>query len=272
MTAGFRGPDGCAGMTTTKGGPVLKRSGMRRGGWGFVLVLAATLGWGLGSVSPAAAETVAAAASLQPVMEKLLPQFEKDKNMKLEAVFDASGNLARQIEMGAPFDVFLSADEKWARYLEEKGKLEKVRAFAECPLVLWWAKKEAPRMELMIDKAYRVAIADPETAPFGKLAKKYLVSKGWFDPIQKQGRLILGGDVLKAGLAAKSGGADLALLPLSIAQKLGGTWTKVPVAPQTLFGGLVAGRSVLAGRAFFDYLRTERAEPCFREAGFELIR
>ena len=58
MTAGFRGPDGCAGMTTTKGGPVLKRSGMRRGGWGFVLVLAATLGWGLGSVSPAAAETL----------------------------------------------------------------------------------------------------------------------------------------------------------------------------------------------------------------------
>ena len=246
--------------------------GMKRRMRGWGLLLAVLLGVGALGVSQASAETVAAAASLQPVMEKLVVQFEADKGMKVQSVFDASGNLARQIEMGAPFDVFLSADEKWARYLEEKGKLEKVRPFAECPLVLWWSKKDAPRMEMMTEKAYRVAIADPQTAPFGKLAKKYLESKGWFDPIQKQNRLIIGGDVLKTGLAAKSGGADLAFLPLSIAMKLGGTWTKVPVEPQRLFGGLVKGRTVLAGRAFFDYLKSDRAEPLFREAGFEQLR
>ena len=249
------------------------RSVRFKSGWGFCFLLSMTLGAGLLSTGRAsAAEVVAAAALLQPVLEKLVGQFEKDRGLKIEAIFDSSGNLARQIEMGAPYDVFLSADEKWARYLEGKGKLEQVHPFAECPLVLWWAKQDSPRLEVLTEKKYRLAIADPETAPFGKLAKDFLLGKGWFDPIQKEERLILGGDVLKTGLAAKSGGADLAMLPLSIAKKLGGSWTKIPVAPQTLFGGLVKGRTAPAGRAFFEYLKTDRAEPFFREAGLELLR
>jgi len=241
--------------------------------WGFFLLLSVMLGSGLLSGSRAsAAEVVAAAASLQPVLEKLVGQFEKERGKKIEVVYGASGDLARQIELGAPYDLFLSADEKWAGYLEGKGKLESARPFAECPLVLWWAKKDVPRLELVTDKRYRVVIADPNTAPFGKLAKNYLTSKGWFEQIQREERLILGGDVLKTGLAAKSGGADLAMLPLSIAMKLDGSWTKVPVKPQTLFAGLVKERTAPIARLFFEYLKTEQAEPCFRLAGFELLR
>lgn len=224
---------------------------------------------GLFAVSSSAdAEVFAAAASLQPVMEKVAIQFEKDKGIRMDAVFGASGQLARQIEAGAPYDLFLSADEKWARYLEEKGRLEKLRPVAECPLVLWWASEKAPSLDLAKNAKIRVAIADPAVAPYGALAKNYLDKAGLWAKIEKENRLVIAGDVLKAALAAKSGGADAAYIPLSVAMGLGGSWTKVPVPPQRLFGGIVKGRSPLAALLFFDYLETPAASKLLREAGF----
>ena len=231
---------------------------------GALLLLA-----GLFAVSSSAqAEVFAAAASLQPVMEKVAIQFEKDKGIRMDAVFGASGQLARQIEKGAPYDLFLSADEKWALYLEEKGRLEKVRPVAECPLVLWWGSEKAPFLDLAKNAKIRVAIADPAVAPYGALAKNYLDKAGLWAKIEKENRLVIAGDVLKAALAAKSGGADAAYIPLSVAMGLGGSWTKVPVPPQRLFGGIVKGRSPLAALLFFDYLETPAASKLLREAGF----
>ena len=234
---------------------------------GALLLLA-----GLFAVSSSAqAEVFAAAASLQPVMEKVAIQFEKDKGIRMDAVFGASGQLARQIEKGAPYDLFLSADEKWALYLEEKGRLEKVRPVAECPLVLWWASEKAPSLDLAKNAKVRVAIADPAVAPYGALAKSYLDKAKLCGKIEKEDRLVIAGDVLKAALAAKSGGADAAYIPLSIAMGLGGSWTKVPVPPQRLYGGIVKARSPLAALLFLDYLKTPAASKLFREAGFEPV-
>ncbi|HOI81793.1 MAG TPA: molybdate ABC transporter substrate-binding protein [Synergistales bacterium] len=218
------------------------------------------------------AEVFAAAASLQPVMEKISQEFEREKGIRMDAVFAASGQLAKQIEMGAPYDLFLSADEKWARYLEKKGKLEKVRPVAECPLVLWWESAEAPSLDLVKDKRIRVAIADPEVAPYGALAKEYLEKIGEYENLNNEERLIIAGDVLKAGLAAKSGGAGAAYIPLSIAKKLEGSWTNVPMPPQRLFGGIVKDRDALAALVFYDYLLSPPAAELFREAGFEPVQ
>jgi molybdate transport system substrate-binding protein len=222
--------------------------------------------------SAASAEVFAAAASLQPVLEKISVQFEQAKGIHMDPVYGASGQLARQIEAGAPFDLFLSADEKWARYLEEKGKLEKVRPVAECPLVLWTASGKAPSLDLVKDAKVRVAIADPAVAPYGVLAKAYLEKVKVFDRLEKENRLVITGDVLKAGLAAKSGGADAAFIPLSIAMKLEGIWTKVPMPPQRLFGGIVKGRNALAALVMFEYLKTPQAGKLLREAGFEPVQ
>ena len=234
---------------------------------GALLLLA-----GLFAVSSAAqAEVFAAAASLKPVMEKVAIQFEKDRGIRMDAVFGASGQLARQIETGAPYDLFLSADEKWARYLEEKGRLEKVRPVAECPLVLWWASEKAPSLDLVKNAKVRVAVADPAVAPYGALAKSYLEKAKLYGKIEKENRLVVAGDVLKAALAAKSGGADAAYIPLGIAMGLGGSWAKVPVPPQRLYGGIVKARSPLAALLFLDYLKTPAASKLFREAGFEPV-
>lgn len=219
---------------------------------------------------PALADTVAAAASLQPFIEKAIPWFNKENKTELQGVYNASGNLARQIETGAPFGLFLSANERWARYAEEKGLLDEAPLpFASMPLVLWHAGSEAPSLGLLKSDKLNVAIANPEAAPFGKMAKDYLIAKGLFENIEKSGRLILGGDVLKTGLAAQSGGADLAILPLSIAMRLkGGQWTELDTAPQILFGGLVKDKKTANLEAFWTFLRSPDAEPLMKEFGF----
>ncbi len=219
---------------------------------------------------PAVAETIAAAASLQPFLEKVIPWYNGEKGAKLEGVYGASGNLARQLENGAPFDLFLSANEQWARYAEEKELLANPPLpFTSMPLILWQAGETEPALDLLKSADKKIAIANPEAAPFGKQAKEYLIKKGYFETIEKSGRLILGGDVLKTALAAKSGGADLAILPLSIALKMDeGKWTLLDTPPQVLFGAVVKGRSAPEAEGFWAFLRSPEAEPFMKEFGF----
>ena len=227
-----------------------------------------------GTAVPSSAEnagTVAAAASLQSLMAKTIPWFNEQRGTELQGVYGASGTLARQIESGAPFDLFLSADEKWARYLEEKGKATDVRAFVQSPLVLWWKKDETPKEDGLKEPKITVVIADPDVAPFGKLARKYLESKSLFEPMSKENRVIVMGDVMKAALAAKAGAGDYALLPLSNAQKLGGNFAKVSMAPQVLFIANVTGRTNPETEKFVEYLSTEKAAKLFFSNGFEMV-
>ncbi len=226
-----------------------------------------------GAALPSAARnsgTVAAAASLQSLMEHVVPWFNEQRGYDLQRVYGASGTLARQIESGAPFDLFLSADEQWARYAEEKMLLEgEPLPFATMPLVLWHPEEKAPSLDILRSEKLIVAIANPETAPFGRRAKAYLIEKGLFEAIETSGRLIIGSDVLKTGLAAKSGGADLAILPLSTASALGeGSWTLLAAEPQTLFGGVVKGRSAPATEAFWVFLRSPEAAAFLQQFGF----
>ncbi|HPK07973.1 MAG TPA: substrate-binding domain-containing protein, partial [Aminivibrio sp.] len=124
-------------------------------------------------------------------------------------------------------------------------------------------------LDLLGSDGLKVAIANPETAPFGRMAKEYLQGKGFFEKIEKSGRLILGGDVLKTALAAQSGGADLTVIPLSVALRLeGGKWTELDTPPQVLFGGLVKGKKTAHLEAFWDFLRSPGAEPVMKEFGF----
>ncbi|MGI6791387.1 molybdate ABC transporter substrate-binding protein [Aminivibrio sp.] len=228
------------------------------------------------SLVPASAhaETAAAAASLQPFLEKAITAFNHDHGVDIKGVYGASGNLARQIEAGAPFDIFLSADEKWARYVEGKGLLDdEPLPFAAMPLVLWQGGNEEPSPALLQSGNMKVAIANPETAPFGRMAKEYLQAEGFLTKIEQDGRLILCGDVLKTALAASSGGADLAIIPLSIALRLGeGKWIKLDTPPQTLFGALVKGRKTALIEEFWKYLRSSDAESFMDEFGFLPVR
>lgn len=220
----------------------------------------------------AAEDSVAVAASLGPTLEKLEQQFSTASGKHLALVNGASGKLAAQIEAGAPFGLFLSANEKWARHLESKGLLTDVHPYAESPLVLWWTKEEAPAIEMLKDPKMRVAIADPAAAPLGELSKGWLTSEGLFDVLEKEGRLVIAGDILKTALAVKSGGADLAFLAMGTAQELGGGFVRVPATPARYFGGLVKSTSTAVTEEFWRWLRSSEAAPTWEKAGFDPVK
>jgi molybdate transport system substrate-binding protein len=211
----------------------------------------------------------AAASSLQLVMEEITKAYEVKNGNSPTGVFAASGTLARQMEMGAPYEFFLSANEEWARYLEEKDKLVRVRPLAECPLVLWWTREDAPSVDLLQSSKIRLAIADPAVAPFGVSAKKYLERNGTYRKLLEAKRLVLSGNVLQAALSVKSGGVDVALIPLSIALKLEGSWHRISAEPVKLFYGLKNGDIAEDAIAFLGFVKSPESRQIFRKNGFE---
>ena len=230
----------------------------------FLLVLSAV-------AAAAEPSLYSAASSLKLVMEEITKAYEVENGNSPTGVFAASGTLARQMEMGAPYEFFLSANEEWARYLEEKGKLVSVRPLAECPLVLWWNREDAPSVDLLQSSKIRLAIADPAVAPFGVSAKEYLERKGTYQKLLEAKRLVLAGNVLQAVLSVKSGGVDVALIPLSIALKLEGSWHRISAEPVKLFYGFKNGDIAEDAIAFLDFVKGPESRQIFRKNGFEPV-
>ena len=221
------------------------------------------------SAGAALADEIAAlAASLRPPLETIFKDLESN-GVVIKGVFDASGNLARQIMAGAPYGLFISADEKWARHAE--SKLVDVKPFATCPLVLWHPSGKVPSLSILSDGKSRIAIANPDTAPFGSLGQDYLKEIGVYGKLTASKKLVVAGDIMKAGLASWSGGADAALVSLSVAKSLGGSWIEIPGKKQSYYGGLVKGKYGKDLENLWNYLRSPDAAKLLGEAGFKQL-
>jgi molybdate transport system substrate-binding protein len=224
----------------------------------------------------AAADTVAVAGSLSPCVEELAARYAARSAGGGAAapalVTASSGKLAAQIEAGAPYGLFLSAEVDWIERLQDEGLCLEVLPLAESPLVMWWSRPSPPRAEDLrgAGRELRVAIPDPEAAPFGRAAREYLSSLDAYHPLVAGKRLIVTATVLQAVLAVQSGGADLAFTSLSVARKAGeGSHTVLPVCLHHA-GSLIRGRSTPQLEAFWAYLRSPEAEPVWRAWGFSV--
>jgi molybdate transport system substrate-binding protein len=123
--------------------------------------------------------TIASSSNLQFVMPLLLAEFETQTHYSCDAVFGSSGKLFAQINAGAPFDVFLSADTLYPTQLKNKGMLSgKIVSFARGSLVLWSMDSIGNSAECFFnslpDTNYHWAMANPQTAPYGFAAQEYL--------------------------------------------------------------------------------------------------
>jgi molybdate transport system substrate-binding protein len=149
-----------------------------RGVVGVSILLAAFLWW----PSPGAAADglrIAVAANFIQATKELTRDFEKQTGIKVEATFSSSGNLYTQIANGAPYDLFLSADEERPDRLFKEGAAEKPFVYTRGRVVLWSARKEfcKPadwRLAVSDPGVRRIAIANPETAPYGTAARTAL--------------------------------------------------------------------------------------------------
>ncbi len=182
------------------------------------------------ALAPLAAQTplrVAAAADLEPVLPPILVQFEKNTGIHAEATYQSSATLTTQIENGAPFDVFLSADLGFPKRLIDAGLADAAGSadsttpitYARGTLVLW-ARKDSHLPSLSLDllrspALKRLAIANPDRAPYGRAAVATLQKLKLYDALQP--RLVTAENIAQAAQFADSANADAGLISLTSA-------------------------------------------------------
>jgi molybdate transport system substrate-binding protein len=180
-------------------------------------------------VPPRCAQTplrVAAAADLEPVLPPILAQFQQATGIHAEATYQASAMLTTQIQNGAPFDLFLSADLGYPKRLIDAGLADAAgspipprRSPTPGTLVLWTRKDShlpPPSLDLLRNPALkRLAIANPDRAPYGRAAVAALTSLKLYDTLKP--RLVTAENIAQAAQFVDSGNADAGLISLTSA-------------------------------------------------------
>ncbi len=224
---------------------------------------------------------VAAASDLTGALPIIAERFRRAGGGPVRLTFGSSGALTRQIEAGAPFEVFLSAEASLARRLAAAGRTQGPgRVYGQGRLVIFARTGSRVRpaggtaeliRALRDGRIRRLAIANPEHAPYGRAAREALTALGVWRLAEP--RLVLGDSAAQAARFAMTGGADAGLLPLSLAlgPELARAGAHARIDP-ALHAPLVQTVVLLRGagqeaRAFFDFLATPPARAVLRDFG-----
>lgn len=165
--------------------------------------------------------TVAAAANMQPALSAIGKAYEQQTGQTVVFTYGASGNLAKQVEQGAPIDLFIAANVGFVDELEQKGLIlpDTKAVYAAGRAVLATATKsgvKVTRLEDLLDPAVKhVAIANPDTAPYGLAAKQALTRAGLWEKVQP--KLVYGESIGQTLQFVQTGNADAGILALSLA-------------------------------------------------------
>jgi len=250
---------------------------------GALFLLASVSGWAQEKKS--APELVAAAAAdLSSALPEISAGYEKKTGVKVKLSFGASGALTQQIQNGAPFDLFFSADMDYPRQLVTAGAADgaSLYQYAVGRLVLWVPADspldvEKKGMQVLLDPAVKkIAIGNPQHAPYGRAAAAALKHYGLYDQVAD--RLVLGENISQAAQFVESGNAQVGFVALAHAaapaMKGKGKYWEVPAEA---YPALAQGVVVLSGSQhkkeaaeFLDYIRTKETREVLRKYGFTL--
>jgi len=229
---------------------------------------------------------LAAAADLEPVLPPILEQFRQATGIRVDATYQASAMLTTQMMNGAPFDVFLSADLSYPQRLIDVGIAEgsATRApitYARGTLVLW-ARKDSklppPSLELLRHPGLkRLAIANPDRAPYGRAAVAALTSLKIYEKLKP--RLVTAENIAQAAQFADSGNADAGLISLTSAltpnMSADGTYFRLDrsLYPPIEQGGVVIRKSPHRedARKLLDYLLSAQVQEQFAKRGLTAV-
>ncbi|MCS7276173.1 MAG: molybdate ABC transporter substrate-binding protein [Dehalococcoidia bacterium] len=221
---------------------------------------------------------VSAAANLADVLPPLLDAFRDRTGIAVQVNFGNTAQLAAQIERGAPVDLFLAADRQHVETLAAKGLVlpDTVRAYARGKLVLWTRADSGLTLssleELASSRVGRIAIANPDQAPYGAAARQALRRLGLWDALQ--GKLVIAETIQQAFQYARSGNADAAFTALSLVINEAGNRLEVPPElydpiDQTL--AVVKGTPrEAAARRLADFLVGPEAAAVWQRYGYDL--
>ncbi len=228
--------------------------------------------------------TVAAASDLNYALKDLALRFEKKTGDKVSLSFGSSGNLYSQIQGGAPYDVFFSADMEYPQKLASAGLVESssLRTYAIGRLVLWVPSSSSfdpqkLKMDLLAQPSiHRIAIANPQHAPYGRAAMAALEHFGLKDKVVS--KLVFGENISQAAQFVQSGNAEAGLIALSLAEspamKDSGRYWELPTDsyPELQQGVAVlsASRRKPAAKAFLDYVLSPKGAAVLVQYGFRV--
>jgi molybdate transport system substrate-binding protein len=227
---------------------------------------------------------VAAAADLSAALQEVAANYEKQSAVKVKLSFGASGALTQQIQNGAPFDVFFSADMDYPRQLIAAGQAESqsLYRYAVGRLALWVPKDstldvEHKGIEVLLDPSVKkIAIGNPQHAPYGRAAAAALKHYGLSEKVSD--KLVLGENIAQAAQFVESGNAQVGFVALAHAtapsmQGKGKYWVVPADAYPPLDQGVViisAAPHKQDAAAFLEYVKTGDFAAVLKRYGFSL--
>ena len=228
---------------------------------------------------------VAAASDLTFAFKDVGARFEKQTGNSLKLTYGSSGNFFAQIQNGAPFDLFFSADVSYPQKLEAGGLTEPgtIYDYATGKLVIWVpnaSKLDLSRgLSVLLDPGIRkIAVANPQHAPYGAAAVAALRHDGIYDKVKD--KLVLGENISQTAQFVQSGNADVGLLALSLAlapaMKTSGHYVEVPASdyPPLIQAGVIlksSGNKELANQ-FLKFLKEPGTVALMEQYGFAVPR
>jgi molybdate transport system substrate-binding protein len=226
---------------------------------------------------------VAAAADLKFAIQDVAAQFEKQSGTKVDVTYGSSGNFFSQLQNGAPFDLFFSADIDYPRKLEAAGLAEPgtLYEYAVGRIAIWVpadAKVDVARQgwkALLDSSVQKIAIANPEHAPYGRAAVTALQKAGIYEQVKP--KLVYGENISQAAQFVQSGNAQAGILAMSLAVSPGMKGGKLWEIPADMHPPIEQAAVVLkssrnkdGARAFLEFVKSEAGRKTLSKYGFTI--
>jgi molybdate transport system substrate-binding protein len=234
---------------------------------------------------PCAAQeiTVGAAADLQFVMQDVEARFQKETGKTVKLIYGSSGNFAQQLQNGAPFDMFFSANLDYPRRLEAEGLIEpgSFYQYAIGKIVIWVPNDSkldvGPGLKALLDPSIKkIAIANPEHAPYGKAAIAAMQKENIY--AQVKDKFVLGENISQTASFVASGSADVGILALSLAlspnMKDKGRYTEIPAADYPAIEQacviMRSSKNKEIAQQFLKFIQSAPVKELFQKYGFAI--
>ena len=248
------------------------------------LLVVVALAIGLSAVLCAAQEiTVAAAADLQFAMQEVGTRFQQESGKTVKLIYGSSGNFAQQLQNGAPFDMFFSANLDYPRQLEAAGLTEPgtFYPYAIGKIVVWVPNDSkldlSSGLKTLLDPSIKkIAIANPQHAPYGKAAVAALQKESIYDQVKD--KFVLGENISQTASFAASGSADVGIVALSLAlspnMKGKGRYAEVPASDYPAIEQacviMRSSKNKDIARQFVKFIQTPPIKELFKKYGFAI--
>lgn len=222
---------------------------------------------------------IAAAANLKEAIDEIKTLYEKDNAGKVEVIVGSSGKLAAQVENGAPFDIFMSADMKYPEMLFKEGLTNEPRVYAQGILVLWTVKDIDLKkgLEVLKDPSVKkIALANPQTAPYGREAVNAVKFYNLYESVSS--KFVYGESISQASEFIQSQAADVGFTSkstvLSANLKQKGQWieleekTHKPISQGIVILKYGQTHHAEDAQRFYNFIFSETARGVFIKYGY----